>query len=76
MSRPPWEIKREVIVKDEEPTNLDFGCAPDKRSMQAHIKYGIINIDKPPGPTSHEVVAWVKRMLGLSHAGHSGTLEN
>jgi len=76
MPIPPWEIKREIMVKDEEPPNPDFGCEPAKRSIEAHIKYGVINIDKPPGPTSHEVVAWVKRMLGVKHAGHGGTLEN
>jgi tRNA U55 pseudouridine synthase TruB len=32
-------------------------------------------VDKPSGPSSHEVVAWVKRMLRLKHAGHGGTLE-
>jgi H/ACA ribonucleoprotein complex subunit 4 len=39
------------------------------------MRRGIINLDKPPGPSSHEVVAWVKRILGLKHAGHGGTLE-
>ena len=32
-------------------------------------------IDKPPGPTSHEVVAWTKRILDLPKVGHSGTLD-
>ena len=32
-------------------------------------------IDKPPGPTSHEVVAWTKRILALPKIGHSGTLD-
>ena len=39
------------------------------------MRNGIINIDKPPGPTSHEVVSWVKRILGVDRAGHSGTLD-
>ncbi|MEM1864334.1 MAG: hypothetical protein QXN10_05490 [Desulfurococcaceae archaeon] len=34
-----------------------------------------MNLDKPPGPTSHEVVAWIKRMFNVSKAGHGGTLE-
>jgi tRNA U55 pseudouridine synthase TruB len=29
--------------------------------QQEYIKYGTINLDKPAGPTSHEVAAWVKR---------------
>ena len=32
-------------------------------------------VDKPPGPTSHEVVAWAKRILELPKIGHSGTLD-
>jgi len=35
---------------------------------------GIILIDKPRGPSSHQVTAWVKDMLGC-RAGHSGTLD-
>jgi H/ACA ribonucleoprotein complex subunit 4 len=36
---------------------------------------GVINLDKPRGPTSHEVTAWVKRMLGIEKTGHAGTLD-
>ncbi|MCD4740404.1 RNA-guided pseudouridylation complex pseudouridine synthase subunit Cbf5 [archaeon] len=32
-------------------------------------------LDKPPGPSSHEVTAWTKKMLGVAKAGHSGTLD-
>ena len=32
-------------------------------------------MDKPSGPGSHEVAAWVKRLLNLKHAGHGGTLD-
>ncbi|MEM0135518.1 MAG: RNA-guided pseudouridylation complex pseudouridine synthase subunit Cbf5 [Thermoplasmatales archaeon] len=32
-------------------------------------------MDKPRGPTSHQVSAWVKEILGLSKAGHVGTLD-
>ena len=30
-------------------------------------------VDKPAGPTSHEVVAWIKRILKIEKAGHSGS---
>jgi H/ACA ribonucleoprotein complex subunit 4 len=43
--------------------------------MLKHLEFGIINLDKPPGPTSHELVAWVKRVLGIRKAGHGGTLD-
>ena len=38
------------------------------------MRFGIVNLDKPPGPSSHEVVAWVKKIFNLKHAGHGGTL--
>ena len=71
----PWNVKREIIAKAEETTNPSYGCSPENRSIRDHLAYGIVNLDKPPGPTSHEVVAWVKRILKLEHAGHGGTLE-
>ncbi len=43
--------------------------------MDLYLKYGFVVIDKPRGPTSHEVAAWVKKMLNLDKAGHSGTLD-
>jgi H/ACA ribonucleoprotein complex subunit 4 len=63
------------IVLDEEATDPAYGSLPDKRSIPELIDYGIIPVDKPRGPTSHEVVAWVKRLIGVSKAGHSGTLD-
>jgi H/ACA ribonucleoprotein complex subunit 4 len=36
---------------------------------------GFINLDKPAGPTSHQVVAWVKEILEIEKAGHGGTLD-
>ncbi len=73
--QPPWEIKRTLLVKAEEETDARYGCKPEERSAQEYIKYGLIDLDKPPGPSSHEVTAWVKRLLGLDHAGHGGTLD-
>lgn len=36
---------------------------------------GYINLDKPANPSSHEVVAWIKRILKVEKTGHSGTLD-
>ena len=36
---------------------------------------GILNIDKPTGMTSHDVVARVRRTAGLRRVGHTGTLD-
>ena len=36
---------------------------------------GVLVIDKPAGPTSHDVVARVRRAIGVSRIGHTGTLD-
>ncbi|MDD1728857.1 MAG: RNA-guided pseudouridylation complex pseudouridine synthase subunit Cbf5, partial [Methanospirillum sp.] len=36
---------------------------------------GILLIDKPRGPSSHQVAAWVREMTGVSQVGHTGTLD-
>jgi H/ACA ribonucleoprotein complex subunit 4 len=71
----PWEIKRTLLTKAEEETDPNHGCKPQERSPQDYIRFGVINLDKPSGPSSHEVAAWVKRLLNLKHAGHGGTLD-
>ncbi|PWR73549.1 RNA-guided pseudouridylation complex pseudouridine synthase subunit Cbf5 [Methanospirillum stamsii] len=35
----------------------------------------VILIDKPRGPSSHQVAAWVRDMTGVSSVGHTGTLD-
>ena len=37
--------------------------------------HGVLIVDKPAGPTSHDVVARVRRALGISRIGHTGTLD-
>ena len=71
----PWEIKRSLVVKAEEETDPSFGYRPQERPIKEYMRFGIINLDKPAGPSSHEVTAWLKRILGLERAGHGGTLE-
>jgi len=66
---------RKMVVVDEEQTDPGFGWAPGARPVPQLFEYGIIALDKPRGPTSHEVVAWVRRLLGVERAGHSGTLD-
>src|SRR4029450_10070523 len=36
---------------------------------------GVLIVDKPLGPTSHDVVARVRRAIGISRIGHTGTLD-
>ncbi|KAK4743220.1 hypothetical protein SAY87_001221 [Trapa incisa] len=56
-------------------TPLPSGYSPLKRPLAEYIRYGIINLDKPSNPSSHEVVAWIKRILRVEKTGHSGTLD-
>ncbi|KAK6151284.1 hypothetical protein DH2020_013919 [Rehmannia glutinosa] len=56
-------------------TPLPSGYSPLKRPIAEYIKYGIMNLDKPANPSSHEVVAWIKRILRVEKTGHSGTLD-
>jgi H/ACA ribonucleoprotein complex subunit 4 len=70
----PWEIERKLLVKAEDKTNPRYGHKPEERPAESHMEYGVINLDKPAGPTSHEVAAWVKRILKLQRVGHGGTL--
>ena len=64
-----------LVKIDEDVTNPENGTYYDKRTIEQLLEYGLILIDKPPGPTSHEVVAWAKRILEIPKAGHSGTLD-
>ncbi len=72
---PPWETKRESLTKTEDRTNPKFGHNPFERPDGEYIKYGVINLDKPAGPTSHEVAAWTKKILKITAIGHGGTLD-
>lgn len=56
-------------------TDPAYGTSPRERSLEMHLRLGAINLDKTSGPTSHEIVAWVKRILEVDKAGHSGTLD-
>ena len=64
-----------LVKLDDDVTNEKYGYYPANRPVNSLLDYGLILLDKPPGPTSHEVVAWVKRIIGISKAGHSGTLD-
>ncbi|MCY0860209.1 MAG: tRNA pseudouridine synthase A [Sulfolobaceae archaeon] len=64
-----WNFRAKATTSDQ------YGIYPDKRPLNELIKNSIINLDKPPGPTSHEVAYWIKKMFNVSKAGHGGTLE-
>lgn len=72
---PPWKTTRERLIKAECTTDPEHGHKPSERPATEYIRYGVINLDKPAGPTSHEVAAWVKKIMHLTRIGHGGTLD-
>lgn len=73
---PPWKRQPELEVKREAETDERYGKPPESRSVEELLSLGVVNLDKPRGPTSHEVAYMVKKMLGVGLAGHGGTLEH
>ena len=72
----PADRPREMILKSSDTTNPEYGFKSlDNLPIKYLLRNGVICLDKPAGPTSHEVAAWVKRILKLQHVGHGGTLE-
>lgn len=71
----PSDRVRSVLIKRSMKANPAYGIPPEKRSLEMHMSLGAINLNKTSGPTSHEVAAWVKRILEVEKAGHSGTLD-
>ncbi|KAL9188167.1 hypothetical protein ACHAXT_006545 [Thalassiosira profunda] len=62
-------------VRTSHYTPIPCGSSPLSRSLKDHISSGVINLDKPANPSSHEVVSWIKRILRVEKTGHSGTLD-
>jgi len=65
----------EVIIRKEAETDIRYGCIPESRKTEDIVNYGIVNIDKPRGPTSHQVSDYVQKILHIGKSGHSGTLD-
>ena len=62
----------DLIVLHETPDSK-HGTRPEDRGMDERIRLGVVIVDKPQGPTSHQVSAWVRDMFGVPKAGRSGT---
>ncbi|MBI2564671.1 RNA-guided pseudouridylation complex pseudouridine synthase subunit Cbf5 [Candidatus Woesearchaeota archaeon] len=72
----PFEkIKRNVLVLCESKTDPKHGCFPENFSVETLLNYGVINLNKYKGPTSHQVSDIVKKVLNVQKAGHGGSLD-
>ena len=69
------DFEERFYVKEEGSTDESYGCYPFNRPMEEYIRKGFVVIDKPMGPSSHEVVVWVRRILNVQKTGHTGTLD-
>ena len=67
--------QRKRLIRVTAKTNPHYGKSPNDRSVKELLHDGFIILDKPSGPTSHQVVAWVKEILEVEKAGHGGTLD-
>ena len=48
---------------------------PGDRDVDALLSFGVVNLDKPPGPAAHQVAAWVRDATGQERVAHGGTLD-
>jgi len=66
---------QDLHIRTSHYTPIPCGASPLSRPIKDYISYGVINLDKPANPSSHEVVSWLKRILRVEKTGHSGTLD-
>ena len=64
-----------IILDNEAQTSPSHGCKPEERTVEQLFESGFILLDKAPGPSSHQVSAWARDMMGLEKLGHGGTLD-
>src|SRR3989344_474496 len=66
-------MQRQLFIK--KPAEGTYGKKPEERTAEELCQYGIINLDKPKGPTSHQVSDYVQKIMHVKKSGHSGTLD-
>ena len=64
-----------MLVKDPNTLPDRWGKRPSDRSVGELLSAGVIALDKPPGPTSHQVTAWARNVLHAESISHGGTLD-
>lgn len=64
-----------MLVKDPDAIPDNWGKRPSDRSVGELLSGGVIILDKPSGPTSHQATAWVRDALKCQRVGHGGTLD-
>lgn len=71
----PAERPRKRLVRIQADTDPKYGKRPGDRSLAELMAAGVVPLDKPAGPTSHQVAAWLRNALQVDEVGHGGTLD-
>jgi H/ACA ribonucleoprotein complex subunit 4 len=71
----PNEKKRDRLIKASVETNPYYGKNPKKRTSTELLHNSIILLDKPSGPTAHQVDSWIREIFSVDKVGHAGTLD-
>ncbi|MGB0653650.1 MAG: RNA-guided pseudouridylation complex pseudouridine synthase subunit Cbf5 [Thermoplasmatota archaeon] len=71
----PADRPRKRLVRMASTTDPKHGKKPEERSIEELLALGVVPLDKPAGPTSHQVAAWMKGALEVERVGHGGTLD-
>ena len=64
-----------MLVKDPKALPDKWGKRPSDRSVGELLEAGVIALDKPRGPTSHQVTSWARDALHVDKIGHGSTLD-
>ncbi len=64
-----------MIIKSEDPVPNRYGKRPSDRTLGELLQNGVIVLDKPCGPTSHQVASWARDVLKVEKIAHGGTLD-
>ncbi|MDE0708207.1 MAG: RNA-guided pseudouridylation complex pseudouridine synthase subunit Cbf5 [Candidatus Poseidoniales archaeon] len=64
-----------ILLDTDAKTSPAHGCNPFERTIEELLEAGMIVIDKPAGPNSHQVSAWARDIIGVEKLGHGGTLD-
>ena len=72
----PFDKKqRNVYTKTDSQPTLEYGISPEDRTITELLNNGVICLNKPQGPSSHQITEYAKNILEVGKAGHGGTLE-
>ncbi len=72
----PFEkLKREVLIKKEATTDPSYGKKPEERSIKELVENGVFCLNKFEGPSSHQMMDYIKSILKIEKVGHGGTID-